>query len=119
MSISTLSDYSISANTFKIYISDKLYRIFSVLSINSMLYKPIVFANVKKMKQDLYWLFILRNINCLSGKSEFNVDGSVNKLVIDSSKVGCYKVFKVKGIAEDFIILDEDIVVALSGANAT
>ena len=45
-------------------------------------------------------------------------DGSSKKLVIDSSKVGCYKIFKVKGIVEDFIILDEDIVALLTGANA-
>ncbi|KNY26561.1 hypothetical protein [Pseudobacteroides cellulosolvens] len=100
------------------FISDKLYRIFFGLNINSIFYKPVVFADVKKMKQDLYWLIIPRKINCLSDKTEFNVDGSVNKMVIDSSKVGCYKVFKVKGIAEDFIILDEDIVALLTGANA-
>lgn len=101
------------------FISDKLYCIFSGLNIKNIFYKPVVFSDVKKMRMDLYWLIIPRKINCLSDKTEFNVDGSVKKLVIDSSKIGCYKVFKVKDINEDFIIVDEDIVASLCGTNAT
>lgn len=91
-------------------ISNKIWTIFDQLKLKNIFFKPVCLADVKKMTSHLYWLIIPDKIDCLSGSTEFNMDGSVKKLRIDREKVGYYKVFKVKGIWEDFIILDDDIV---------
>lgn len=72
-------------------------------------FKPIVLADIKRMKQVLYWLVIPEIIDCLS----FDKIGSVKKLVIDEKRVGYLKVFKVKGLDEDYIIVDSDVREAL------
>ncbi len=79
-------------------------------------FKPIVLADVKRMKQELYWLAIPEIIDCLSSLSEFDKIGAVIKLVIDEKKVGYLKVFKVKGLGEDYIIVDSDVREAILAA---
>ena len=69
-----------------------------------------------RCKQDdipLYWLILPDKISCLSKNSEFYKNGTLKTLKIDREKAGYYKVFKVNGILEDYIIVDEDVVNAL------
>lgn len=89
-------------------ISDKLKYIFEKFQEDTFL-KPAVLADVKRMRQDLYWLMIPQSIDCLSPKTEFKKDGTLKRLVIDENKIGFTKIFKVEGILENFIILSLDL----------
>jgi hypothetical protein len=66
-------------------------------------------ADVKKMKQNLYWLCIPKDIEALSCQSEFKMDGSLKKLVISEKKVNFRKIFRITGIIEYIVILNQDV----------
>ncbi len=89
-------------------ISEKMKQVFEMYQ-KDIFFKPVVLTDTEKMMQVLYWLTIPQKVKCLSKKSEFNKDGSLRKLVIDSKKASLYKVFKIDGILEDFIIVNTDI----------
>lgn len=63
-------------------VSEKL-RLKIIKLQETIFFKVIVLADVKKMQQELYWLTIPETIECLSEKSEFNKMGELRKLVID------------------------------------
>lgn len=88
-------------------ISDKMKQVFEMYQ-KDIFFKPLVLTDINKMKQDLYWLTIPQKVKCLSEKSEFKRDGSLHRLVIDSKKASPYRVFKIDGILEDFIIINTD-----------
>lgn len=89
-------------------ISDKLKYIFEKFQEDIFL-KPAVLADIKRMKQDLYWIMIPQAVECLSPKAEFNKNGTLKKLVIDETKIGFTKIFKVDGILENLIIISLDL----------
>lgn len=75
--------------------------------------RPVVLADIKELRQDLYWLIIPESVDCLSPKSEFNKDGSIKKLIIDEKKIGYSKIFKVQGVIENLIIIRLDLAESL------
>lgn len=48
-------------------------------------------------------------VECLSPKAEFNKDDTLERLVIDETKIGFTKIFKVDGILENFIMISLDL----------
>ncbi len=94
-------------------ISNNLWTVFEQLKLKNIFFKPVCFADIKKMTSFIYWLIIPDKIDCLSSDTEFNRDGSLKTLKINKEKVGLYKIFKVNGILEDLIIIDEDIADAI------
>ncbi|NLL06002.1 MAG: serine protease [Clostridiaceae bacterium] len=89
-------------------ISDKLKQVFEMYE-KDIFYKPVMLADVKKMKQNLYWLCIPKDIEALSCQSEFKMDGSLKKLVISEKKVNFRKIFRITGIIEYIVILNQDV----------
>lgn len=94
-------------------ISNEFWIVFEELKLKNIFFKPVCLADIEKMTALIYWLIIPDKIDCLSNATEFNRDGSLKTLVINKEKVGFYKIFKVNGILEDFIIVDGDIVDAI------
>lgn len=90
-------------------VSDKLKVLLKKYDEN-IFFKPVVFNNIKKMKQTLYWIIVPETLDCLSTKSEFNKDDTIKRLVIDDKKAFPYKIFKVNGLRENFIIITLDVV---------
>jgi len=90
-------------------VSNKVKTLFDEMNLKNIFYRIVCLVDLKKMTSQLYWLTIPDKINCLSDTSEFNRDGSIKTLRIEKEKVGYYKVFKINGILEDLIIVDEDI----------
>lgn len=89
-------------------ISEKLKQVFEMYQKN-IYFKPVVLADVKKMKQSLYWLFVPDATECLSPRSEFKMDGALKKLVIDEKKANLHRVFRVAGVLEDIVIVNQDV----------
>ena len=90
-------------------VSDAFKQLLEFSFRKTIFFKPIVLADKKMMRQDLYWMIVPEIIDCLSKESEFNKDGTLKKLVIDINKTGCSTFFKIEGIMEDYIILREDV----------
>lgn len=70
-----------------------------------MFFKPVVLADPKRMRQDLYWLVIPELHECLSSQSEFQKNGTLKRLVIDKMKVGRYKVFRIADTIEEKLLV--------------
>lgn len=90
-------------------ISDKIKQVFDMFGKEGF-YKPVVFGDPKHMETHLYHLVIPKKVDCLSRLSEFNPDGTIKRLVLDSNKLRGEHIFSVKGIHECFIIVDLDVV---------
>jgi hypothetical protein len=90
-------------------ISDKIKQVFRMFGKGEF-YKPVVFGDLKRMETHIYHLVIPRKIDCLSRLSEFNPDGTIKRLVLDSNKLLGEHIFSVNGIHECFIIVDLDVV---------
>jgi hypothetical protein len=89
-------------------VSDKLKDILEKYE-ERIFFKPILLADIKKSRQDVYWLLVPDSIECLSDKSEFNKNDTIKRIVLDEKKVKYRKVFKVKGILENLIIVRLDV----------
>ena len=89
-------------------ISDKLKQVFEMYG-EDIFYKPVMLADVKNMKQSLYWLCIPKDIECLSYQSEFKMDGSLRKLVISEKKVNFHKIFRITEVLEYNVILNQAV----------
>ena len=74
-----------------------------------MPFKPLVLVDMPKLKQTLYWLVIPPKVACLSSQTEFHLDGTVKKLVIDEALARPYTFFKINGIKEDFIFVNIEL----------
>lgn len=72
-------------------------------------FKPIFLADIKRSRQDIYWLMVPGKIDCLSQKSEMDLNGAMKRIVIDYEKVRYNKIFTIKGIVENIIIVRLDV----------
>ncbi|MEY9973222.1 hypothetical protein ABH966_003606 [Lysinibacillus sp. RC46] len=72
-------------------------------------FKPVVLVDMPKLKQSLYWLSIPPKVACLSAQTEFHLDGTLKKLVIDEVLAAPYTFFKIEGIKEDYIIVNIEL----------
>lgn len=72
-------------------------------------FKPVVLMEMPNLKQTLYWLVIPPKVACLSSQTEFHLDGTTKKLVIDETLATPYTFFKVEGIKEEHIIVNIEL----------
>ncbi|MEC1180054.1 serine protease [Metasolibacillus meyeri] len=72
-------------------------------------WKSVVLADIPNVQQTLYWLAILPKVVCLSPQTEFHLDGTLKKLVIDEEKAKPYSIFQIEGIYEPFILINIEL----------
>jgi predicted RNA-binding protein len=89
-------------------ISDNLKEVFEKYK-EEIISRPVVLSDKKNKKQTVYWQIAIKAIDCISDKSEFDKNGTLKKLVIDEKKAGLKRIFKVKGILENIIIIRLDV----------
>ncbi|HEY8465095.1 MAG TPA: DUF1629 domain-containing protein [Bacillota bacterium] len=86
-------------------VSSRLKELFQKFDAR-IFFKPVVLADPKAMRQELYWLINPSSCDCIAAQSEFNKDGTVKHLVIDQHKAEGRWIFKVAGIMEHWIIVN-------------
>jgi hypothetical protein len=86
-------------------VSERLKQLYQKFD-SQIFFKPVVLADVTKMRQELYWLMNPPSCACVAAESEFNKDGAVKRLVIDQSKTEGKWIFKVAGILERLIVVN-------------
>lgn len=75
--------------------------------------QPVVLADLKRQRQDLYWRINVKPVDCLASQSEFKKDGTVIRLVLDGEKAYGYDLFGVSGVAEPLILVSLDLAESL------
>ncbi|SCW29957.1 hypothetical protein SAMN04487970_10028 [Paenibacillus tianmuensis] len=73
-----------------------------------ILYKLVILTDLQQSKQTVYWFLAPETVSCLSSETEWHKNGAINKLVLDSSKIGSYKVFQIAGTIEPYLVVDVD-----------
>ncbi|MBU7314292.1 imm11 family protein [Paenibacillus oleatilyticus] len=89
-------------------VSDALKAIFERYQPN-VYYKLVVLADVKAMKQSLYWIAVPETVNGLSEESEWNRNDTLKRPMLEPNRLGHYKIFRIAERLEDFIVVDLDV----------
>jgi len=77
--------------------------------VPNMPFKAVVLTDMPKLMQALYWLVIPPKVRCLSAQTEFHLDGTLKKLVIDEQLAAPYSFFQIEGIKEQFIVVNIEL----------
>lgn len=95
-------------------VSDQLKQILEKYE-PKLFFKPMMLMELGKRppRQELYWLMAAQRIDCLSPQSEFNINGTLKRLVIDDKKISREKIFQIKGIIEDLLLIRLDVAESL------
>lgn len=111
-------------------VSERLKQVFLALELNNLLYKPIDLVCSYLGLCERYWLALPPRIDCLDWRAcvlEEDSDPTcgfwarlhrVRKIVIDDSKVGHYRIFKLPvQVLNQEIIVTRDVKIALEKGN--
>ncbi|MEG0260438.1 MAG: hypothetical protein RR651_11240 [Lysinibacillus sp.] len=72
-------------------------------------FTAIVFTDVKKGSQRVFWLMDIVKKNCISKETTYYPNGQMKELVIDPKKVELDCIFQVDFKAESFTIVNLDV----------
>lgn len=90
-------------------ISAKLVNIISKYD-PEMILKDIPLIDLKRERQDMYYLPILEEVKALSDKSETGFNKTIyKKIVLDKEKIKGKKIFKIKESSETLIVVRLDV----------
>jgi len=71
-------------------------------------YYPVGLIDLTRMRQDAYWLTLPQRIDCLSDKSEYHLNGTLKRPVLDIGKLvgNCAPLFQVLGVYETILVVN-------------
>ncbi|MBU3215194.1 hypothetical protein [Clostridium estertheticum] len=90
-------------------VSDELHEIFKWYE-NTIIYKTVVFTNMQLKTQKIYKLVLSDLLDVLSDKTTYLKNGDIDKIVLDSNKIGVYNIFSIKAGLGDYFIVSLDVV---------
>lgn len=80
---------------------------------DTVIFKSVAIINKKENTQESYKVMLLDRIDCLHEMTEYRKDQSIQKIVLDSKKIGKLKIFQIQGTKRKDIIIAMDIVESL------
>lgn len=86
------------------FVSDRLKRIVEKFAPDT-LFVPGAFTDLTRRHQEVYWLIVPPRIDCLSVKSDFAPDGSLQRLVVDRAHTGGKMLLQVGGVRERILLM--------------
>lgn len=90
-------------------ISDELHKIFNLYE-KTIIYKIAVFSELKMKKQKIYRLVLTDILDVLGEKTTYLKNGRIEKLVLDSNKIGDYNIFQIKVGVDYYFVASLDVV---------
>jgi hypothetical protein len=90
-------------------VSDELHKIFKLYE-NTVVYKIAVFSDLKMQKQKVYRLVLPELLDALSDKAVYFKNGWIDKIVLDSGKIGNYNIFQIKAGVDYYFVVSLDVV---------
>ena len=83
---------------------------------NGIKSRPIILADNNMKKSDIFYAVKIKEIDCL-GNSTIYKNKTVQKIYLDSTKIGYEKVFQIKGISDRHIVVDLEVMEKLLREN--
>ncbi|MFA4136153.1 MULTISPECIES: imm11 family protein [unclassified Brevibacillus] len=71
-------------------------------------WKCVHLIDKRSGSQNVYWVMQIPTLDCLSQDSEFYLNGTVKRLVLDHEKVKAHHFFAIEGILEPYIVVSLD-----------
>lgn len=95
-------------------ISDAFKRVLDGAGVDNLFYKAILLTDDTIGTQERYWLALPPRIRCLNRRASTFVDAGVGlpkaeKIVVNPSKVGNYKIFCIEEVVNRDIIITADL----------
>ena len=102
-------------------VSERLKDFFDRFGIDYLFYKKIVLTRTSIGMAEPYWLALPPRIDCLDfEKSEIDdVLNAADSIIIDSSRIGRYDIFKLSRVTNLEIITTEKLALALKAEDFT
>ncbi|MFM9276550.1 serine protease [Paenibacillus jiagnxiensis] len=86
------------------FVSDRLKRVLEKFTPDTQFFAG-AFTDLKRKHQEIYWLAVPPQIECLSKESEFGLDGSLRRLVIDESRTEGCMFLQIGGLRERILLI--------------
>lgn len=80
---------------------------------DTVIFKSVAIINKEENTQESYKVMLLDRIDCLHEMTEYRKDQSIQKIVLDSKKIGKLKIFQIQGTKRKDIIIAMDIAESL------
>lgn len=94
-------------------ISEKLKNIIEKFNRN-IIFKIVPLIDLPHERQENYYLPIIEEIDCLSEKSEFNLNKSViKKIILNKERIKDKKIFRIKESSKNLIVIRLDVAESL------
>jgi hypothetical protein len=91
-------------------VSAKLRKLLSLYE-PEMIFKRISIVDYSNGHNEIYYLPILEDVNCIASQSEFNRDKSVLlKIVLNEAAIGDQPIFRLGGVATPYVVARLDLV---------
>lgn len=89
-------------------VSDDLKKVLQAYT-NDLVFKCVAVTDYYEAVQEIYWLMLMDEVDCISDKSTFKKDDTVEELILDKAKIGNKKIFRVANLSEKIVIVNFDI----------
>lgn len=85
--------------------SDRLKQLIEKFS-PKLKFQPAGLMNLEKGEQYWYWLASFPKVACLSAASEFHLNGTMKRIVIDTAKAGNHPIFQLESPLGHYIVVN-------------
>lgn len=93
-------------------ISERMHKIFEWYE-NTIVYKTCMIINSEQDERGNYRVCVLDTLDALSNRTTYLKNGWVDKIVLDSKKIGDYNIFLVKAGVDYYLIVSLDVIESL------
>ena len=72
-------------------------------------YRPCALGNIEQKRIQVYWLAEAKLIDGLSGKTEYQKDGSLTRIVLSKEKIQFQKIFAIRNLHRTYYIAEKEV----------
>lgn len=91
------------------FFSEKALELLASFNVENIFYKPCAVINSKKEITGQCYMGVIDKIECLDYENSIFAGDKIKKAEIAEENTGYYKIFRVKGIDENLIVVDNEL----------
>lgn len=80
---------------------------------DDLIFKKVVLINKEAQNQKTYYHVLTDHIDGLSNQTPFYPDGKEKKLILDRGKIGVHKIFQLKDVRGNYLIVSLEVLESL------
>ena len=100
-----------------VYMVSEIVKVVFNMYEDDLIFKKVAILNKEARTQESYYHVLTDHIEALSDRTQFYPDGREKKIILDNYKIGFHKVFQLKGVKSEQLIINLDVVESLLRRN--